>query len=330
MAVIRFEHPGQARAALRAIVSDPGDGAGVLESPDAFANLLGDLLPDAPREAGLLVAAVRTGIPAVLAGHAEQGTDAATVVRLAATSLAERTAFAPGACDWAVAELAIAMGIAGARELADAGPLEGSGPAAGPATDTGLPWAAGTERRTVAMSPPGLDAAGVRTAVTAASRDWKRLALALGAVVLALVAVSGLGAAYVYSRQPPARAARSRPAATPAAARRPARAPRRRVALCGQGPVSRALADANHQLRSFSWHLVSHACQGGWAAATIYAPSVGPGEAFLVRTAAGWLSGPLNGSVFTCSDLATAFVAPVPPQPVAIQLFKKVGLCRTR
>ncbi len=56
MAAISFEHADEARAALRAIVSDPAHGPDALGNPQATANLLQDLLqdllPDAPRESG--------------------------------------------------------------------------------------------------------------------------------------------------------------------------------------------------------------------------------------------------------------------------------------
>ncbi len=54
MAAPAFEHADEARAALRAIVSDPAHGPAALDNPQTTANLLQDYLPDAPREAGLL------------------------------------------------------------------------------------------------------------------------------------------------------------------------------------------------------------------------------------------------------------------------------------
>ena len=86
----------------------------------------------------------------------------------------------------------------------------------------------------------------------------------------------------------------------------------------------------NTQLKSFGWRLVSYACEGGSAAALIYAPSVGHGEAFLLRGASDWVSDPINGGIYQCSDLRKAFVVPLPPQALALRLFRKVGLCRTQ
>ncbi len=118
-----FEHAQEARAALRAIVSDPVHGPDVLNSPQTTANLLHDLLPDAPREASLLVAAASAGIPATLRCHVAQGIDPATAIRLAAASLSGRTALTPDVCEWVAAELASAFGLASAGEASGASPL---------------------------------------------------------------------------------------------------------------------------------------------------------------------------------------------------------------
>lgn len=140
--------------------------------------------------------------------------------------------------------------------------------------------------------------------------DWKRLTLVLGAAVLVLAAGGAFGL-YVLRAHPT-----------------PGSAPRRAQAPCAHGPVSRALVAKNQQLKSFRWHLVSYACEGDWAAAAIYARSVGHGEAFLHRDSSGWVSDQVNGGIYECSDLPKAFVAPVPPQALALRLFRRVGLCR--
>jgi hypothetical protein len=105
------ERAAEARAALRAIVADPAHGTGVLSRPRETANLLKDLLPDAPREASILVAAAETGIADALRDHVTQGMDCATAMRLAAVSFADATGFTPEACDWAVREVALALGL---------------------------------------------------------------------------------------------------------------------------------------------------------------------------------------------------------------------------
>ena len=117
MAAGSREHAGEARAALRAIVSDPEHGASALDNPQTISNLLGDLLPDAPRESGLLVAAASAGLPRALLGHVAQGLDPATAITLAAALLAGRTAFTADACQWVAGELAIALGLARADQL---------------------------------------------------------------------------------------------------------------------------------------------------------------------------------------------------------------------
>lgn len=313
MVVARFEHADEARAALSAIVSDPALGADALKGPDTIANLLGDYLPDAPREAGLLVAAVKAGIPAALADHAAQGTDVAIAVRLAAESMAARTAYTSDACEWAASELAIAFAAATtSAELAD------------PADLPDVAEAVDAEHGTIGIGQFSLAPAGSDEVLAARFGDWKRLALVFGAVVLVLVAVAAFGAAYLAGRRSPVSAAGSQHSTTSVPVTRQAQAP------CAREPVSRALVAENTQLKSFRWRLVSYACEGGWAAALIYAPSVGHGEAFLLRGASDWVSDPINGGIYQCSDLRKAFVVPLPPQTLALRLFRKVGLCRTQ
>jgi hypothetical protein len=125
---------------MRAIVSDPAHGTVVLEDPLLLAGLLADLLPDAPRESGLLVAAAVAGVPSILRGHAAQGVDPATAVTLAAAALGERTAFTPEICQWAASEIAVALGLAigddrlvpaGTRHPADSTQPSSTAPPAG-------------------------------------------------------------------------------------------------------------------------------------------------------------------------------------------------------
>ena len=114
MADSSFEHADEARAALRAIASDPAYGAQALSSAPIMSNLLRDFLPDAPRESGLLTAAAEKDLAGLLRQHVSQGLDVTTAIRLAAASFAASTAFTPDACEWAAAELAIALGLASA------------------------------------------------------------------------------------------------------------------------------------------------------------------------------------------------------------------------
>jgi FHA domain len=110
MAAAPFEHAEQARLVLRTIVAEHGPQ--VLSSPSALANLLSDLLPDAPRIARILVAAAQDQIADELREHTSAGMDATTASKLAAGSFAAATMFAPDACAWVAEEFALALGLA--------------------------------------------------------------------------------------------------------------------------------------------------------------------------------------------------------------------------
>src|SRR5689334_135226 len=66
-----WEHAAEARAALNAIVTDPEHGVPALSSPQTMSNLLKDLLPDAPREKSILVAAAEAGLANNLRQHVD-------------------------------------------------------------------------------------------------------------------------------------------------------------------------------------------------------------------------------------------------------------------
>jgi hypothetical protein len=144
-----FEHAASAREALRLIVADPALGPGVLENPSLMANLLQDLLPGAPREAGILAAAAQKDVAGRLRDHVERGLDAATSVRLAAALLASSTAFTPEVCQWVALEFAVAMGVFPAGVAVSALPEAGAN-AAGSATAAARPETAGP-----AVTQPG-------------------------------------------------------------------------------------------------------------------------------------------------------------------------------
>lgn len=97
--------------ALRAIVSDPAYGSDALANPRILAGLLGDLLPDAPRESGLLLAAAEKDVPAALRDHVRHGMDIGTAISLTASSLAASTAFGPEVCEGVTTEFAIALDL---------------------------------------------------------------------------------------------------------------------------------------------------------------------------------------------------------------------------
>src|SRR5215472_5963791 len=145
MAGTSWEHASEARAALSAIVSDPAMGVSALSSAQMMSNLLKDLLPDAPREKSILVAAAEAGLADTMREHVAQGMDAATAVRLAASSFASSTPFTPEACSWVADELAIAIGIS--EPAAAGGPLHGAAPLAPGQSD---PHALPTQ-----IAPPG-------------------------------------------------------------------------------------------------------------------------------------------------------------------------------
>jgi hypothetical protein len=76
-----------------------------------MSNLLKDLLPDEPREAGLLVAAAQSDLAGMLRGYAGQGIDPGTAIRLTSGSFVANTSHTPDACTWVVTELAAALGM---------------------------------------------------------------------------------------------------------------------------------------------------------------------------------------------------------------------------
>src|SRR5215472_5339027 len=106
-----WEHAAEARAALNMIINDPEHGVAALSSAQTMSNLLKDLLPDAPREKSLLVAAAEAGLADTLREHVAQGMDPSTAIRLAASSFAATTPFTPDACSWVTGEIAGALGI---------------------------------------------------------------------------------------------------------------------------------------------------------------------------------------------------------------------------
>jgi hypothetical protein len=109
VATTSWDPQGEAKAALRTIVADPQYGAAALSSSQVMTNLLKDLLPDAPREASVLVAASESGLAESLQNHVAQGMDPDTALRLAAGSLESRTALTPEACAWAAQALITAL-----------------------------------------------------------------------------------------------------------------------------------------------------------------------------------------------------------------------------
>jgi len=155
-----WEHAADARAALNAIVTDPDHGVAALSSAQTMSNLLKDLLPDAPREKTILVAAAEADLAGKLREHVGLGMDPQTAVRLAASSFSDSNPFTPDACNWVANELAGAMGIsepvapgqspASNEPAPPAGP--GSAPGFGQAPGSGQAAAAG---QAAAFGQPG-------------------------------------------------------------------------------------------------------------------------------------------------------------------------------
>jgi hypothetical protein len=106
---------GEALAALRAIVADPRYGPPALSNAQTMTNLLKDMLPDAPRESSVLVAASEAGVAGMLQSNVSQGMDVMTACRLATGTFESQTALTPDACHWAVGILASALRLDAAR-----------------------------------------------------------------------------------------------------------------------------------------------------------------------------------------------------------------------
>jgi hypothetical protein len=128
MAATPFEHADQAGPALRVIVTEHGPD--MLSRPRELANLLADLLPDAPKIARLLVTAAQDQVAGELREHTSAGMDVTTASKLVASSFAGATMLAPDACAWVVREFAIAIGLAADPDPVAAG--VGQRPAAAP------------------------------------------------------------------------------------------------------------------------------------------------------------------------------------------------------
>jgi hypothetical protein len=117
----QWDERDEAQEALRTIVSDPAYGVAALSSAQMMANLLKDLLPDAPREVSVLVAAAEAGVAGQLRDRVSQGLDVGTASAVVAGSFAASTPFRPDACSWAVSEIAGALGLSSPAPAAPPG-----------------------------------------------------------------------------------------------------------------------------------------------------------------------------------------------------------------
>ena len=68
-----WDPQGEALSALRAIAADPRYGTEALSSAPMMTNLLKDMLPDAPREANVLITAAAAGTATALQGIRRRG-----------------------------------------------------------------------------------------------------------------------------------------------------------------------------------------------------------------------------------------------------------------
>ncbi len=219
MAESQWDHATQVREALRAIVAEHGQEA--LSNARLMQGLMGDLLPNAPREAQVLLSAAEQALAGTIHDHVAHGMDSGTAVRLAATSFAARTMFAPEVCRWVAGELATAVGIEVEPEppLMSYQPIVAPEPGASaePKPDSDLTRTGQRPRRAHELHEPPPE-----RQPAAAPQTARRPRLAILAVGLAL-AVGGAAVAVTLIVSHRGHAAASRPPAphssTPGAAR---------------------------------------------------------------------------------------------------------------
>ena len=164
MTSVPWDAQGEAHAALRAIVADPRYGPPALSNAQTMTNLLKDMLPDAPRESSVLVAASEAGVAGLLQGNMSRGMDVATASRLAAGTFENQTALTPDACNWAAGVLASVLRLDAVRAAPP--------PPSRPVYDTSRP--AGGDQRTMAPGPgPAAPVPGLASPVPGlASPAW--------------------------------------------------------------------------------------------------------------------------------------------------------------
>ena len=201
-----WDPQGEALSALRAIAADPKYGADALSSAPMMTNLLKDMLPDAPREANVLITAAAAGTATALQGYAAQGMDRQMASRLAAGTLAERTALTEDACTWATGSLAEALFPPGVppQAMLVAGTLysggsdqvtisaQGIGAATGPGVVAGGPAGTGT-----LPVPAGRRLSGL--GLLAACVTWAGALAAILACAFSFVHIYNSDGTYAYS-----------------------------------------------------------------------------------------------------------------------------------
>jgi hypothetical protein len=209
MGGIPSEHAKDVREALRSVAADPDLGPSTLSDAQAMSNLLKDLLPDAPREKNLLVAAAEARLAAMMIEHVGQGIDARSAIRLAAASFGANTHFTTEACDWVATELAVALDLAdelaAARSQLPPGDITTARPTAveqtavqpGAAVGISEPHRPGGQATARPARPATVEEAGVPLVTTEAAREPE--AMTRGARILlgragvgVLVALAGI------------------------------------------------------------------------------------------------------------------------------------------
>jgi hypothetical protein len=195
MASAPWDPRGEALNALRTIAADPQYGAEALSSAQMMTNLLKDMLPDAPREANVLITAAGAGVPTALQGYLAQGMDVGTATQMAAGVLADRTALTADACAWATSSLATAL-----LPLAAPAPAPASAPVSVSAGPGGTAPLAGSDHPT--MAPQGTGPAGLVAAGTGRGRPAGVSLLAAacaGAGALATILACAFSIVHVYN-----------------------------------------------------------------------------------------------------------------------------------
>lgn len=103
----------EVRAALDAIIHRPGHGLEVLWNVPLMSASLAELLPGAQQERNILIAAAQAQLGLTLINLQLQGKDQSEAIDQAAAAMAKDSARPPEVCEWAAAEIALAMKRAG-------------------------------------------------------------------------------------------------------------------------------------------------------------------------------------------------------------------------
>ena len=106
---LSLDREGAARAALADVVR--GYGVAGLDDQRLMGQLLPDLMAGSEREAAVVLAAAGSKVGQLLAERIAHGLPVDSAIRGVAALLGQRHLFDPSACEWVVAEYALAMGL---------------------------------------------------------------------------------------------------------------------------------------------------------------------------------------------------------------------------